>query len=112
MSRRAWIGPALLLLAGCMEQPKPKPLPRTPSLYTRLGGSARLEKIADAFVAEVQKTDAVREPIKEAFREDPEARQQALVHHLGAACGGPQEPSPRGLLAAFDGVPIDRSADL
>jgi hypothetical protein len=112
MTQRAGAILLCTILAGCMEQAKQHPLSRTPSLYTRLGGEARLKKVAEAWVDEVLKADAVKEPIKKEFRDDREAREQALVHHLGAATGGPQEPSRKGLSALFDGVPVESVADL
>jgi truncated hemoglobin YjbI len=108
---RSWFILALLLLAGCMERAKPQPqiLQRTPSLYHRLGGAAKLDRIADSFLAAVDRADGIKEPIKEAFRDDPEERKKAFVRHLGAAAGGPQQPSRKGIWAAFDGVPLEEA---
>ncbi len=79
-----------LLAAGCMEGQKAAPVSRTPSPYTRLGGTAGLEKVVDHFVARAAASTELRPPLREAFRgEDVGPLKQRLVRGLGAALGGP-----------------------
>jgi truncated hemoglobin YjbI len=79
-----------LLVAGCMEGKKEAPLPRTPSLYTRMGGTVVLEKVVDRFVARASTSTELREPVRDAFRNQDAAKlKQRLVRRFGAALGGP-----------------------
>ena len=97
MARRtlAWL--LALGLSGCMEGQKPDPLPRTPSLYTRLGGEAGITRAVDGFLARVAAERAGKGPGRPA----PEAGvKRQLVRLIGAATGGPQRPTDQDREAA------------
>jgi truncated hemoglobin YjbI len=86
--RAYWLLP--LIVVGCMESQKPDPLPRRPSLYTRLGGEAKMEQIVDGFVERAAAAKELPPPIREAFaQEDNGALKVQLVRRLAAALGGP-----------------------
>jgi truncated hemoglobin YjbI len=105
MRRRAW--PLLLALtfAGCLEQPKPKPLARTPSLYTRLGGEAVLTRVVDDYVTRLEEAKLLESG------EDLERQKHRMVQQLGAATGGPQRPGGKGLWELFSGVTLRKDSD-
>jgi truncated hemoglobin YjbI len=78
------------LAAGCLEGQKPNPLPRTPSVYTRMGGTAKLETVVDSFVDLAAASTDLPEPIRDHFRGPDTAKlKKGLVRQLGAALGGP-----------------------
>src|SRR5262245_23565500 len=109
MPRRVYCLLSVALLAGCMEQPKPNPLPRDLSLYTQLGGEEKLTEIVERFAAKVAKSKEVAEPIKEAFTgADAEREKRKLVEQLGARLGGPYE-ARGGLFAGHP--PVGEGAD-
>jgi truncated hemoglobin YjbI len=104
MTRRAFTLLSVTLLAGCLEQPKPNALPRTQSLYTRLGGEGKLAEIVERFAVKVTRSPEVSGPIKQAFAEPGgEAVKRKLVEQLGAALGGPYEARPDLFLTALQG---------
>jgi truncated hemoglobin YjbI len=87
--RACWLLVALIVV-GCMEGQKKAPLPRKPSLYTDLGGDAKLEVVVDKFVERAAASSRLREPIRAAFQgEDTTDLKRQLVRRLGAALGGP-----------------------
>src|SRR5436305_8787601 len=81
----------LLSVVGCMEGKKDKPLPRTPTLYTRLGGEPAITKVVDDFVANMILSKDIREPHKTHFvTGDVPKLKRSLINQIGSATGGPQ----------------------
>ena len=108
--RTCWLLLALIV-AGCMERKKETPLPRQPSLYTRLGGTARLETVANRFLALAASSPELSEPIRQAIRDADHARQKArLVRSLGAALGGPYPGTQTDLSDFFDSLGVEITA--
>ena len=102
MPRRAWPCLLVLLAAGCMEQSKPQPQTRQPSLYTRLGGEPFLERAVDTFVARVANPrTGMHKATREYFQVGGDALKRELVEELGALLGGPQPPRRDKLLEMF-----------
>lgn len=90
MRRRAFLFLAVALAAGCMEGQHPGPLPRNPSLYTQMGGSAKLKEVVSRFLALAGTAPEVREPIRAAFSGPGVVElNQKLARQLAAALGGP-----------------------
>jgi hemoglobin len=92
MSRRTlpWLLVLALAPAGCLEEPKKDPLPRTPSLYTRLGRTPGITKAVDSFLA----TRAADQ--KHRHQADVAALKRELVERIVAATGGPQKDGGQG----------------
>ncbi len=86
MRRRASLWMAVLLVAGCLEE-KPKGLPRTPSLYTQVGGTRKLEQVVDRLAEKAEATPELREPLRKAL-EGADVKQR-LTRLLAGALGGP-----------------------
>jgi hemoglobin len=100
-----------LLLTGCMEGNKPKPIARAgtksqAALYQRLGGEPGIRKIVDDFCAEVLASDKIREVHKKHFRDDEEALKKKLVDQFGEESGGPQKYTGRSMKEAHKGLGI------
>jgi truncated hemoglobin YjbI len=101
----------VLLVAGCMEGQKQNPLSRTPSAYTRLGGTVPLEKIVDRFAARARESAELGQPLRDAFRDQDAAQlKQRLVRRLGAALGGPYPGSVDDLARTFRSLADDVSS--
>lgn len=102
MPRRAFVLLSVTLLAGCMEQAKPNPLPRVASPYTRLGGEEKVAEIVERFAANAARSKEVPEAVKEALTgPDAEGVKQRLVQQLSAALGAPYEARPGLFLTAL-----------
>jgi hemoglobin len=83
---------ALVLLVGCMEGKKDKPLSRTPTLYARLGSEPGITKVVDDFVKNMIASEAIAEKHKEHFRKDSvSVLKRKLIDQVGEATGGPQK---------------------
>jgi hypothetical protein len=91
VKRHTVLALVVLMLAGCMDTPRDKPLARTPSLYKRLGGAQAIERIADAFTDQLLLADDVSKARKEQLLgPDKTAVHKKLVDQLTAlAQGGP-----------------------
>lgn len=76
----------LLLVVGCIEQPKPHPVVRKPSLYARIGGYDKVEAIVEDFS---------KRQGNSVFKEERVKRR--LIEHLSAALGGPWSGGPEEL---------------
>lgn len=88
----------VLGVAGCMEIPKPDPLEREPTLYTRLGGEERIRRIVTDFVAEAVVQDGLSRKAREQLaRPDEGGWAGRLVTALAAASGGPKRADATGL---------------
>jgi hemoglobin len=97
----------LLALAGCMERTKPTPLPRTPSLYTRLGGEPGITAIIDDLFANVVLSNKISETHKRHFLEgDVAGLKRKLIEQIAAATGGPQTYTGRDMKTAHAGMGI------
>src|SRR5262245_5803160 len=104
MPRRAFVLLSVTLLAGCMEQAKPNPLPRAASPYTRMGGEEKVTEIVERFAAKAGQSKDLPEPVREALTgADSEAVKRRLVEQLGAALGAPYEARPDAFLTALHG---------
>src|SRR5437763_6944025 len=87
MRRRTSFWLVALVVTGCLEVDKPKPLPRTPSLYTRVGGLSKLEQIVDRLAEKAEATPQLREPLRKALEAADVKRR--LTRLLAAALNGP-----------------------
>jgi hemoglobin len=97
----------LLPLAGCMEGQKPNPLPRTPSLYARLGGEPGIKAIVDDLVANVLASDKIRDPHKAHLQQgDVAGLKRKLIDQVGEATGGPQKYKGKNMKDAHAGLGI------
>jgi truncated hemoglobin YjbI len=104
MPRRAFVLLSVTLLAGCMEQDKPKKLMRDASPYTRLGGEEKVTEIVERFAAKAARSKELPGAVKEALAgPDAEAVKRRLVEQLGAALGAPYEARPGPFLTALHG---------
>jgi hypothetical protein len=104
MRLRSWPCLLVLLAAGCMEQAKPNPLARRPTLYARLNGEPFLAGVVDDFVAGVIKAGPegpLGKSTWEFFERGGDPLKRELVEELGAALGGPQPPRRDRLLEMF-----------
>ena len=95
----------MVLLSGCAEGQKTKPLPSAfappaggdsdkaqKSLYDRLGGEKAIAKVVDDFVTNVVADPKIKEVHKKHFREgDVAGLKKKLVDKVGEATGGPQK---------------------
>jgi hemoglobin len=107
MSRGYLFGLVVLCLAGCMEQSKPQPVARTPSLYTRLGGEEGISKVVDDFVTNVLAEEKIREVHKKHFRTgDVAGLKRKLIDQIGEATGGPQTYTGKNMKDAHEGMGI------
>jgi hypothetical protein len=70
-----------------MEMKKPQPLPRSPSLYTSVGGTLKLEEVVKRWAALAKGSTELRPPLRQALQDD--SVQEHLVRLLGGALGGP-----------------------
>jgi truncated hemoglobin YjbI len=112
MRRRAFWLVFAVVVAGCMEGQKSKPLPRKPSLYTNLGGTAKLEQIVARFVTRVAEDSQLREPVRNAFQwADVTGLEGELVRRLGAVLGGPYPGTLENLRELFTSEVEDLTAD-
>lgn len=84
----AWL--LVVLVVGCVEQPKTAPLKREKSLYTRLGGDDGMRRIVDDFATRVQETSPMSQAIsQELAKTETRARLvRGLCYEFGGACEG------------------------
>src|SRR4051812_37438063 len=86
MRRRTSFWIVALVVTGCLEG-KPEALPRTPSLYTDLGGMSKLEQIVDRLAEKAEAAPELREPLREALQSAEVKRR--LTRLLAASLNGP-----------------------
>jgi len=97
----------LLTLAGCMEGQKPNPLPRTPSLYVRLGGEPGIKAVVDDLVINVVASDKIRPQHKSPFQQgDVAGLKRKLIDQISEASGGPQKYQGKNMKDAHAGLGI------
>src|SRR5258707_1176175 len=110
MTRRALSCLLLLAVTGCLDGKKPEPLPRTPSLYTRLGGEPGITKVVDDFVANVALSPKIKDAHKEHFVSGKVASlKRKLIDQIGAATGGPQKYTGKNMKDAHAGLGITKA---
>jgi hemoglobin len=97
----------LPLLAGCMEGHKPNPLPRTPTLYARLGGEPGIKAVVEDLVANVLASDKIRPQHKAHLQQgDVAGLKRKLIDQIGEATGGPQKYKGKSMKDAHAGLGI------
>jgi hypothetical protein len=91
VNRRILLALGCLALAGCIDTPNDKPLPRTQSLLKRLGGTPAVERIADAFTDQVLLADDVSKGRKELLLgpDKANARKKLIAQLTDLGTGGP-----------------------
>src|SRR5207237_4210397 len=93
-------------LAGCMEGQKPEPLPRA-SLYDRLGRAEGITRVVDDFVGNVAADPRIKPSHKHHFEHgDVAGLKKKLTDQIGAATGGPEKYTGRGMREAHKGLKI------
>jgi truncated hemoglobin YjbI len=97
MRCRASLLIVVLFVVGCMEGQKAAPVSRSPSLYSHLGGEAKIQQVVDRFAERAATTAELGEPIKTAIQEN----KSQLVQQLSAALGGPRSGGMKGLQDVF-----------
>lgn len=105
----------LVVLTGCLEQPRNNPLKRTPSAYSHLGGEQKVRQLVDQYADTVAGSAEVRQSVRQAFTPPDGPARTELVRQLSIALGGPyREKADRWKLAlsggAADATDADRAA--